>query len=86
MHVAIRQIGNSLGVVIPKPFLTETGLDLASGVEMTLEGETIVLRKPVQAVRIGWSEAAQRLAQSGVDSLAAGSAGVTAGQGQAVVW
>lgn len=86
MHVAIRQIGNSLGVVIPKPFLAEAGLDLASGVEMTLEGESIVLRKPVQALRVGWSEAAKRLAQSGADSIAGGVSGTAAGNGQAVVW
>lgn len=70
--------------MIPKPLLAQAGLDLDSGAEMTLEGETIVLRRPVQAVRVGWSEAAQRLAQNGADSLAGGS--VAAGQDQAVVW
>jgi hypothetical protein len=64
----------------------EAGLDLARGVEMTLEGQSILLGKPVQAVLIGWSEAAQRLAQSGACALAGGNSGIAAGQGQAAVW
>ena len=37
MHVSIRQIGNSQGVVIPKPVLAQLGLDAKAGVEMTIE-------------------------------------------------
>ena len=37
VHVSIRQIGNSQGVVIPKPVLAQLGLDATAGVEMTIE-------------------------------------------------
>ena len=37
MHVSIRQIGNSQGVVIPKPFLAQLGLNGEAGAETTIE-------------------------------------------------
>lgn len=37
VHVSIRQIGNSQGVVIPKPVLAQLGLDSKAGAEMTIE-------------------------------------------------
>lgn len=62
MHITLRQIGNSLGVVIPKSFLVETGMSAETGVELTLEGAAIVLRKPSDPPRQGWGEAAQAVA------------------------
>ncbi len=74
MHVTIRQIGNSQGIVIPKPLLTQVGLD--EGVaEMTVEGGALVLRKPVAGVRVGWAEAAQDIARQGDDGLVMGEFG-----------
>ena len=70
MHVALRQIGNSLGVVIPKSFLTETGLTVETGVDLSLEGAAIVLRKPSEPPRQGWGEAAQALIAAGEGALA----------------
>ena len=46
VHVSIRQIGNSQGVVIPKPVLAQLGLDAKVGVEMTIEDGALVLRSP----------------------------------------
>lgn len=70
MQVTIRQIGNSQGIVIPKPLLAHAGLwDKA---EITLEAGALVLRKPVQAVRAGWADAAKRIAQHGDDVLVMG--------------
>ncbi len=67
MHVPIRKIGNSRGVVIPKPLLSQAGL--GESVDMTLEGDAIVLRKPASALRRGWSEAAKKIAERGADKL-----------------
>jgi antitoxin MazE len=69
MHVSIRQIGNSLGVLIPKALLAEASLSLESGAEMTLEGAAIVLRKPAAPQRHGWGEAAMAIAGAGDDRL-----------------
>lgn len=70
LHVPLRAIGNSRGVVIPKPFLAQAGLDAA--VDMTIEGSAIVLRKPAARVREGWAKAAQSLAARGGDALVMG--------------
>lgn len=70
LPVTIRRIGNSLGVVIPKPVLAQVGLyDQA---EMTVERGAIVLRKPRKATRSGWGEAARSIARLGEDELLMG--------------
>ncbi len=75
MHVTLRPIGNSRGVVLPKPVLAQAGLEDATAVELTVENGTIVLRKPPQPVRDGWAEAAQRLTDAGDDELVLGEFG-----------
>jgi antitoxin MazE len=73
MHVSIRRIGNSQGVVIPKPILVQLGLN--SEAEMTVEGGALVLRRPASAARTGWSEAAKKIAEAGDDELVMGEFG-----------
>lgn len=74
MFVAIRQIGNSLGVAIPKPLLIEAGLSRETGAEMTLEGDVITIRRPMQPQRTGWAEACAAIAAAGDDRLLKGCA------------
>ncbi len=75
LHVSIRQIGNSQGVVIPKPLLEQLGLDNKSGAEMTIEDGALVLRRPARPARTGWAEAARRIAEAGDDELVMGEFG-----------
>jgi len=70
LHVTIRQIGNSQGVVIPKPLLAQVGL--VGAAQLTVERDAIVLRKPARAVRTGWAEAAKAVAAQGGDELVMG--------------
>jgi len=42
MRTTIRKIGNSQGVLIPKPMLAETGLEV--DVDISVENGAIVLR------------------------------------------
>lgn len=74
MYVTIRQIGNSQGVVIPKPLLAQLGLDTGEA-EMTIEGDALVLRKPAKPVRVGWAEAARKIGEQGDDTLVMGEFG-----------
>lgn len=67
MKITIRRMGNSQGVIIPKPLLTQLGLD--SEAEMSIERDAIVLRKPRKGVREGWAEASKAIAASGDDRL-----------------
>ena len=75
IHVSIRQIGNSHGVVIPKPILVQMGFNGSEGAYMTLEGDALVLRKPSRAVRAGWADAARKIAEAGDDVLVMGESG-----------
>lgn len=75
MQIAIRNIGNSRGVVIPKAMLAQAGLDGVTAAAVAVEGDTIVLRKPAKAVREGWAQAAQAIAAGGDDALVMGEFG-----------
>ncbi|MFC7419551.1 hypothetical protein ACFQNF_06625 [Iodobacter arcticus] len=68
MKSALRQVGNSRGVIIPKSLITQYGFD--EGVEMRATAEGLMLVKPQATVRAGWAEASKNLALSGDDALA----------------
>jgi len=70
LPVTVRRIGNSLGIVIPKPVLAQVGL--SGQAELTVERGAIVLRKPRKAARSGWAEAARSVANQGEDELLMG--------------
>ncbi len=67
MLTTIRRLGNSQGILIPKPLLLQVGL--ADQAEMRVEGDALVLRKPKAAPRTGWAEAAKALAAACDDAL-----------------
>lgn len=67
LQVAIRPIGNSKGVVIPKVILEQSGIEQM--VEMTIDGERIILAKPKNMVRENWARDAQQIAQQGEKAL-----------------
>jgi antitoxin MazE len=67
VKIAIRKMGNSQGVIIPKPVLAQVGLD--DEAEMSVERGAIVLRRPRRSVREGWAEASKAIAASGDDAL-----------------
>jgi antitoxin MazE len=73
LNVRVRRIGNSQGVLIPKPFLLQAGL--TGEAEMLVERGAIVLRKPRKRVREGWAAAAKTIAGSGDDELLMGEFG-----------
>jgi len=70
LTISVRRIGNSFGVVIPKPVLAQVGL--GDEAELTIEHDAIVLRRPRNPVRDGWSEAARAIAERGDDVLLMG--------------
>ena len=84
MHVNIRRIGNSQGIVIPKPVLAQLGLSEDACVELTIEDDALVLRRQVNPVRAGWAEAARKIADAGDDILVMGEFG-NAGDTE-IVW
>jgi antitoxin MazE len=73
MKTAIRRMGNSQGVLIPKPILAQLGLE--DEVEMEVENDAIVLRRPQKRPREGWAEASKAVAAAEDDSLVMGEFG-----------
>jgi antitoxin MazE len=67
MLATIRRLGNSQGILIPKPLLRQVGLE--NQAEMYVEGDALVLRRPKGNPRSGWAEASMKLAAAGNDAL-----------------
>jgi antitoxin MazE len=68
MRVPLRRMGNSSGVIIPKPFLAQIGA--AGAVEMAVEQGRIVIEAEKTPARAGWAQASRTLAETGDDALA----------------
>lgn len=73
MHVSIRPFGNSRGIVIPKPMLTQLGL--VDEADLTIEDGALVIRKPAPPARTGWAQAAKAVALAKDDELLLGDFG-----------
>ena len=67
MKTAIRKMGNSQGVIIPKPLLAQVGFK--DEAVMTIEDDALVLRPVRRSPREGWEEASRRVADHGDDML-----------------
>ena len=67
MEVAIRKMGNSQGVLIPKPILAQVGLE--DSADLQVRDGVIEIRPVRRNPREGWAEDAQRLNEQGGDTL-----------------
>lgn len=63
MQVAIRKMGNSQGVVIPKPLLLQLGLQGMA--DLQVKDGVIEIRPLLRSPRAGWAQDSQRLAAAG---------------------
>lgn len=66
MQVALRKLGNSQAVIIPKAVLLQLGL--TNHIEMAVKDNKIILSAPKKN-RQGWALAACALSESGDDQL-----------------
>ena len=67
MQVAIRKMGNSQGVLIPKPILAQVGLEGAA--DLQVRDGVIEIRALRRNPREGWADDARRVAMQGGDAL-----------------
>ena len=67
MEVAIRKMGNSQGVLIPKPVLAQLGLE--GRAVLQVRNGVIEIRPIHRNPREGWAADSQRLAAAGDDAL-----------------
>lgn len=70
MRSTLRKMGNSSGVIIPKPLLTEIGAKAGDDVELRVEEGRLIIEPSRETPRAGWAEDARRIAEAGDDSLA----------------
>ncbi|HSV71083.1 MAG TPA: AbrB/MazE/SpoVT family DNA-binding domain-containing protein [Methylibium sp.] len=68
MLTTLRKLGNSQGVIIPKPLLAQIGL--TDEADMKVENGAIVLRPARRSPREGWAEASRAIAEAADDGLA----------------
>lgn len=69
MRAAVRKLGNSSGIIIPKSLLAEFGVAAGDTLDMTIEEGRIVLAPVKRHARAGWAEASRNLAEFGDDAL-----------------
>lgn len=62
MLSAVKNIGNSAAVIIPKPLLAEFGVEAGDSVELKVEAGRIVIERIANPPRKGWAEDAKRFA------------------------
>jgi antitoxin MazE len=67
MEVAIRKMGNSHGVLIPKPILAQLGLE--GSADLQVRDGVIEIRAVRRNPREGWADDARKLAEQGGDVL-----------------
>lgn len=67
MEVAVRKMGNSQGVLIPKPILAQVGLEGTA--DLQVRDGVIEIRPVRRNPREGWDQDAKRLAAEGGDVL-----------------
>ena len=75
MEIAIRNIGNSKGVVLPKPLLAQADLEGETTALIQVENGSIVLSKSSKPLRTGWAEAAAAVSAHGEGDLMMGEFG-----------
>jgi antitoxin MazE len=64
VRTAVRKLGNSSGVILPKSLLGEIGVAVGDTLDMTLEEGRIILIPVKHRARAGWAEASQRIAEA----------------------
>jgi antitoxin MazE len=65
MRASLRKMGNSSGVVIPKPLLRELGVGAGDPLDVAVNDGKIVITPIRPHPRAGWAEDAKRLAEAG---------------------
>ena len=67
MRTTLRKLGNSQGVIIPKPLLAQVGL--TDHADIKVERGAIVLRPAKRTPREGWAEASSAVAADADEGL-----------------
>lgn len=68
MRTALRKMGNSAGMIVPRPLLVELGSSVGEAFDIKVEDGRLVAVPVRGTPRAGWSDAAAALAKAGDDA------------------
>lgn len=66
MQTALRKMGNSTGMILPRAILGEIGVTTGAAMDLRVEDGRLIVT-PVHKVRDGWAEAAAQIAAAEED-------------------
>jgi antitoxin MazE len=69
MRVPVRKMGNASGVILPKPILTQLGVEAGDELDLSFNDARIVLVPSKRHPRAGWADAAKRIADAEDDAM-----------------
>ena len=69
MRARVRKMGNSFGVILPKPILTQLGVQAGDDLDLSFDDGRIVLVPAKRHPRAGWADAAKRIAEAADDAM-----------------
>jgi antitoxin MazE len=69
MQTAIKRMGNSAAILLPKPILAHLRVAAGDMLELDLQDGKIILSPAQHPPRAGWAEAAKALADAGEGHL-----------------
>ncbi len=70
IRASVRRMGNSSGVILPKPILAQLGVEAGDSFELSVEdGRRLVLTPSAPHPRAGWEAEARAIAAAGDDAL-----------------
>ena len=58
MQTALRKMGNSTGMILPKPILKELGVESGASMDVIVENGRVIATPVRRKVREGWAESA----------------------------
>jgi len=64
MKAMVRKMGNSSGVIIPKPILAQIGVETGDDLDLSIDEDRIVLAPVGRRPRTGRADAAKRIADA----------------------
>ena len=84
MKSQIRKMGNSHGIIIPKPLLDEIGVKAGDPVELKINKKGRLVIAPIrEKPRAGWAKDSRALAEAGEGGTAWPESAAPAGKGPA---
>ena len=66
MQTALRKMGNSTGMILPRAILGEIGITIGAAMDLRVEDGKLIAT-PIRKAREGWAEAAAAIADAEED-------------------